>query len=45
MNDDILSEIFEERSAICEFDGGLSRDMAEAIAAVQVEKKRQELDQ
>lgn len=28
----VLREAFEERSAICEFDGGLSRDQAEQVA-------------
>ena len=26
-------ELFEERAAICEYEGGLSRDAAEALAA------------
>ena len=31
-----LREAFEERAAIREFDGGLSRDMAEALALLDV---------
>lgn len=30
---EVLDEVFEERSAIAEFDGGLSRDEAEKMAA------------
>ena len=40
MSDDLFAEIFEERAAICEHDGGLPKDQAEAIAAVQVENFR-----
>ena len=34
--DESLREAFEERAAIREFDGGLSRDMAEALALLDV---------
>ena len=33
-------EAFEERAAICEFDGGLSRDRAEAIAWQEDDRRR-----
>ena len=34
--DESLREAFEERAAIREFDGGLSRDLAEALALLDV---------
>jgi len=34
-----LVEIFEERAAICEYDGGLSRGQAERLAAILVRYK------
>lgn len=38
---EVLDEIFEERSAIAEFDGGLRRDEAEQVAREEVEKTRE----
>ena len=40
MSDDLFAEIFEERAAICHYDGGVPIEQAEAIAAVQVEQHR-----
>lgn len=34
--DERLREAFEERAAIREFDGGIARDMAEALALLDV---------
>jgi hypothetical protein len=33
-------EAFEERAAICEFDGGLDRDEAEAVAWIEDDRRR-----
>lgn len=38
------AELFEERAAIAEFDGGLSREDAEKQAAAEVEKHRHECE-
>lgn len=38
---EVLDEVFEERSAIAEFDGGLSRDEAEKMAKQEVDKIRE----
>jgi hypothetical protein len=37
---DLFAEIFDERAAICEIEGGLPKEQAEAIAAIQVENFR-----
>ena len=38
---EVLDEVFEERSAIAEFDGGLPRDEAEKMARQEVDKIRE----
>ncbi|MBK8772244.1 MAG: hypothetical protein IPM06_17725 [Rhizobiales bacterium] len=38
--DEIDTELFEERAAIMEYDGGLSREEAEYKARIEVEAKR-----
>ena len=40
MTDDLFSEIFEERSAICEHDGLLTREAAEAQGKLESEAYR-----
>lgn len=41
MSEEIAAEIFEERAAICEFDGLLTRQQAEAMGLLESEQYRQ----
>ena len=41
MSEEIATEIFEERAAICEFSGLMTREQAEAMAMLESEKYRQ----
>lgn len=35
---------FDARAAICEFDGGMTRDQAEAIALEEVKQRREQIE-
>lgn len=37
-------EAWEERAAICEFDGGLTREAAEAIALAEDDQRREKAE-
>lgn len=39
-----FNELFEERAAIMEFDGGLSKEEAEGLARIDIEEYRMEED-
>ena len=43
--DDWLREVFEERAAIREFDGGLPKEKAEALAKAEVDTWRKAMEE
>lgn len=43
MTDDAMLELYEERAAIMEYDGGISRDEAERLAWLEVGSTESEL--